>query len=50
MKNIANEKYQNPSFLVKDLIRAKQSKNKQLVNYINDELIYLRNEIVDFNK
>ena len=50
MKNIANEKYQNPSLLVKDLIRTKQSKNKQLVNNINDELIYLRNEILDFNK
>ena len=39
-------KYQNPSFLAKDLIRANQFKNKQLVNDINDELIYLRNAII----
>ena len=35
-------KYQNPSFLTKYLIRAKQVKNKQLVN---NELIDLRNTI-----
>ena len=29
-------KYQNPSFLEKDLIRAKQAKNEQFVNDIND--------------
>ena len=39
-------KYQNPSFLTKDLIRAKQAKNEQLVNIINDELIDLRNAII----
>ena len=38
-------KYQNPSFLSKDLIRAKQAKNEQLVNNFNDELIDLRNAI-----
>ena len=38
--------YQNPSFLAKDLIRAKQDKNEQLVNDINDELIDLRNAII----
>ena len=32
-------KYQNPSFLAKDLIRAKQAKNGQLLNNINDGLI-----------
>ena len=37
--------YQNPSFLVKDLISAKQDKNKKLVNNINNGLIDLRNEI-----
>ena len=35
-------KYQNPSFLAKDLIRAQQVKNEQVVNNINDELIHLR--------
>ena len=29
-------KYKNPSFYGKDLIRAKQDKNEQLVNNIND--------------
>ena len=38
--------YQNPSFLAKDFIRAKQAKNEQLVNNINDELIDLRNAII----
>ena len=38
-------KYQNPSFLAKDLIRATHSKNDQLVNDVNDELIDLRNII-----
>ena len=32
-------KYQNPPFLVKDLIRATQAKNEQLVNNINYGLI-----------
>ena len=36
--------YQNQSFLAKDLIRAKQAKNEQLVNNIN-ELIDLRNAV-----
>ena len=39
-------KYQKPSFSAKDLIRVKQSKNEQLINNINDELIYLRNPII----
>ena len=30
-----NFKYQNPLFLAKDLIRANEAKNKQLVNNIN---------------
>ena len=38
-------KYQNPLFLVKDLIRAKQDKNEKLVNDINDGLIDLENDI-----
>ena len=38
-------KYQNPSFLAKDLIRATQDKNQQLVNNLNDRLIDLRNAI-----
>ena len=39
-------RYQNPSFLAKDLVRAKQGKNEQLVKNINDELIDLRNAII----
>ena len=44
-KEISNEifwnyfKYQNQSFLAEDLIRAKQTKNEQLVNNINNGLI-----------
>ena len=38
-------KYQNPSFLVKDLISAKQNKNDNLVNNINNGFIDLRNDI-----
>ena len=38
-------KYQNPSFLAKNLIRATQAENEQLVNNVNDELIDLRNAI-----
>ena len=34
-------KYQNPSFLAKNVIRAKQPKNEQLVNNIDDGLIDL---------
>ena len=37
--------YQNPSLLVKDLIRAKQNKNQKSVNNINNGLIDLRNGI-----
>ena len=37
--------YQNPSLLVKDLIRAKQNKNQKSVNNINNGLIDLRNDI-----
>ena len=33
-------------FLAKTLIRAKQAKNEQLVNNINDELINLRDAII----
>ena len=36
-------KYQNPSFLSKDLTRATHAKNEHLVNNINDEQIDLRN-------
>ena len=39
--------YQNPSFSAKDLIRAKQAKNEQLVNNVNDKLIDLRNDIIE---
>ena len=39
-------KYLKPSFCVKDLIRAKQAKNEQLVNNINNELVDLRNTII----
>ena len=37
-------KYQNPSSLGKDLIRATQAKNEQIVNNVNDGLIDLRND------
>ena len=36
-------KYQNSSFLAKDLIKVTQAKTEQLVNNINDGLIDLRN-------
>ena len=39
-------KYQNLQFLAKDLIRATQGKNEQLVNNVNDGLIDLRNTII----
>ena len=35
--------YQNPSFLTKDLLKASQTKNYQMVNVVNDALIDLRN-------
>ena len=38
-------KYQNPSFLVKDLISAKKNKNEKLLNIINNRLIDLKNDI-----
>ena len=39
-------KYQNPSFLAKDLIRSMQAKNEKLVNNVNDRLMDLRNDII----
>ena len=39
-------KYQNQSFLAKDLIRAKQAKNEQLVSSINNKLIDLGKAII----
>ena len=39
-------KYQNPSLLEKDLIRATQTKNEPLVNNVNDGLIDLRSIII----
>ena len=39
-------KYQNPLFLAKDLIRATQAKNEQLVHNVSNRLIYLRNAII----
>ena len=39
-------KYQNPSLLTKDLIRAAQAKNEQLLNNVNNGLIDLRNAII----
>ena len=38
-------RYQNPLFLVRDLISAEQDKNEKLVNNINDGLIDLRNSV-----
>ena len=39
-------RYENISFLAKDLIRARLDKNEQFVNNSNDRLIYLRNAII----
>ena len=39
-------KYQNPSVLAKDQIRAAQPKNQQLVSDVNDGLIHLRKAII----
>ena len=39
-------KYQNLLFLAKDLIKAKQAKNEQIVNNINDGLIDLTKAIL----
>ena len=39
-------KDRNPLLLAKDLIRAKQANNEQLVNNINDELIDLKKVII----
>ena len=39
-------KYQNPLFLVKDLIRAKHDKNVELINNVNGGLIDLRSAII----
>ena len=41
-----NFKYQNPLFLAKDLIRANEAKNKQLVKNINNGFVNLRKAIV----
>ena len=55
MKNINEEilwnyfKYQNPSVLEKDLIRATQAKNDQLVNNVHDGLINLKSAIIKNN-
>ena len=38
-------KYQNPSFLVKDVSSAKQNKNEKLLTNINNGLTDLRNDI-----
>ena len=38
-------KYQNPQFLAKALITAKQAKNEQLGNNVKDKLVDLRNAI-----
>ena len=60
-KDIADEifwnyfKYQNPSFLAKDLTRAKQANNDQLVNNISNwvisdwviqEMLLLKNKFI----
>ena len=39
-------KYQNPSFLAKNLIRATKAKNEKLVIYLKDGLINIRNVII----
>ena len=39
-------KYQNLSFLAKDLIRATKARFEQLVNNVNDGLIDLRKTII----
>ena len=51
-KDIKNEelfwyyfKYQSPSFLVKNLLKAKQTKYELILNEVNDALIDLKNAI-----
>ena len=39
-------KYQNPSFLAKNLIRATKAKNEKLVINLKDGLINIRNVII----
>ena len=39
-------RYHNPLFFAKDVRRAKQAKNEQLVNNINGGFIELRNTII----
>ena len=49
--NINNEilfeyfKYQNPSYLLKDLYYADKTENKKIVNNVNNALIDLRNAV-----
>ena len=64
MENICDEEFWNyfkyhTSFLARNLIRAEQVKNEQVMNNINEGLINLRNTIInidiverilDFNK
>ena len=38
-------KYQNPSLLAKDLIRATEAKNWKFVSYDNGRLVNLRNAL-----
>ena len=38
-------KYQSPSFLAKDLHKASQARNEQIVNQVNDALIDLWNAV-----
>ena len=42
-------RYHNPLLFVKDVLRAKQAKNEQLVNNINGGFIELRNTIIKKN-
>ena len=42
-------RYHNPLFFAKDVLRAKQAKNEQLVNNINGGFIELRNTIIKKN-
>ena len=51
-KNINDEKfwyyfnYRNPLFSIKNLLKANQAKNEQLVNQANDALIDIKENVI----
>ena len=45
-QTLSIQRFQYPTFSLKDLIRVKKVKNEQLVNNMNEELIDLRNTLI----